>query len=176
LEIDLFADRLNSQLQQYASWKPDPDAIQVDAFLMDWSQVKGYAFPPFCLINRCLAKVRLEQATLVMVAPVWNAQVWYPQILGMLIEVPLLLPPLKDLLLSPKGQPHPLLQQGSLQLAAWKVSGSQKLIATFQSKLKLLSEMQEERELRKLMAVPGESGIAGAIYDRLIPFKPLWEL
>jgi hypothetical protein len=140
--VDLFVDRLNTQLQQYESWKPDPDAIQVDAFLIDWAQVKGYAFPPFCLINRCLAKIKSGTShNIVIVAPVWNAQVWYSQILGMLIEVPLLLPPLKD----------PI-------------------------KLKLLSEMQEERELRKLMAVPGESGIAGVIHDRLIPFKPLWEL
>lgn len=176
LEMDLFADRLNSQLEQYASWKPDPNAKQVDAFLMDWSQVKGYAFPPFCLINRCLAKIRLEEATIILVAPVWTAQVWYPQLLGMLAEEPMLLPPLSDLLLSPRGQPHPLLQQGNLQLAAWKVSGKRHLTLKFQNRLKPLSKMQGGEGLKKLMSAPGENGIAGVLLDKLIPFMHLWEL
>jgi hypothetical protein len=73
-QVDLFADRLNTQLQQYVSWRPDPNALQVDAFLMSWKDRKAYAFPPFCMIGRCLGKVRVEQATLVLIAPVWQTQ------------------------------------------------------------------------------------------------------
>ena len=40
----------------------------------------------------------------------------------MLVEPPVLLPPVKNLLESPKGLPHPLLETNSLMLAAWKVS------------------------------------------------------
>lgn len=63
LRIDLFADRLNTQLEKYASWKPDPGATQVDSFLMNWQNLEGYAFPPFCLIGRCLGKIRKEECT-----------------------------------------------------------------------------------------------------------------
>ena len=56
LEMDLFADRLNTQLQQYMSWRPDPQSKGTDAFQIPWQKIKGYAFPPFCLITRYLAK------------------------------------------------------------------------------------------------------------------------
>ena len=53
-EIDLFADRLNCQVDIFVSWKPDPAAETVDAFQVNWSQLKGYVFPPFALLGRCL--------------------------------------------------------------------------------------------------------------------------
>ena len=46
--IDLFASRLTAQLPRFVSWKPDPEAEAVDAFTLDWSQLRGCAFPPFC--------------------------------------------------------------------------------------------------------------------------------
>jgi hypothetical protein len=176
VEIDLFADRLNAQVNQYVSWKPDPAAVQVDAFEMNWRNLKGYMFPPFCLIGRCLGKVRKEQATLVLVAPVWTTQVWYPQLLSMLVEQPILFPPHPLLLTSPRGEPHPLVQEGNLTLAAWKVSGDHKKNKHFQQQLKTSLEMLEDQELEKLMGVPGRSGWAGACHDKLIPFKHLWNL
>ena len=36
--IDLFASRLNNQVQNYVSWFPDPNAQFVDAFSLNWSQ------------------------------------------------------------------------------------------------------------------------------------------
>ena len=45
----------------------------------DWSKVRGYAFPPFALVGRCLRQL-LDQyvSHLVLVAPVWLSQPWYP--------------------------------------------------------------------------------------------------
>jgi hypothetical protein len=174
LGIDLFADRLNTQLEKYCSWKPDPSAVQVDAFLMTWRDQNAYAFPPFCLVNRCLAKVRWEETTLIIVTPVWHTQVWYPHLLAMSVEEPLLLPPLPDLLKGPRGQIHPMLDQGHLRLAAWKVSGNQKLQSKFLKRLRPLSEIQSDWELKKLTTAPGTSGVAGVVRDKLIHFKPLW--
>jgi len=51
-----------------------------------------YAFPPFCLISSCLAKVREERAQIVLVTPIWQAQAWYPLLLQMSIEDPVLIP------------------------------------------------------------------------------------
>ena len=73
-EIDLFGDRLNCQMDRFISWKPDPAAEAVDAFQVSWRYLEGYAFPPFSMIGRCLAKVAQDQATLVMLAPTWNTE------------------------------------------------------------------------------------------------------
>ena len=109
-EVDMFADRLNRQKEIFYSWKPDPLAAATDAFMMPWGTLQGYMFPPFCLIGRCLAKIKKEEAKVVVVAPTWQAQPWFRQLLTMLVEPPVLLPPVKKLLESPKGLPHPLLE------------------------------------------------------------------
>ena len=102
-DIDLFADRLTTQKKVYVSWKPDPKALTTDAFTMQWADQKMYAFPPFCLVGLCLAKVRRDQASLTLIAPVWPAQTWYPTLLEMLVSAPILLPASEDLLhYSPK--------------------------------------------------------------------------
>lgn len=36
-DIDLFASRLNFKLERYVSWKPDPYALYIDAFTVDWT-------------------------------------------------------------------------------------------------------------------------------------------
>ena len=46
-EINLFAFRLNAQLERYASYRPDPHAVVVDAFSLIWGQEEFYAFSPF---------------------------------------------------------------------------------------------------------------------------------
>ena len=68
--IDLFACRLNKQLDCYASWKPDPEATYVDAFSITWGNHLFYAFPPFSLIARCLQKIVMEKSDIIIV-PMW---------------------------------------------------------------------------------------------------------
>ena len=55
-DIDLFASRLNAQVETYVAWKPPPMAKFVDAFTVDWLQFFFNGFPPFCLISRCVKK------------------------------------------------------------------------------------------------------------------------
>jgi len=50
--VDLFATRLNHQLKNYVSWRPDPGAMETNAFHISWTGLKGYAFPPFSLIRQ----------------------------------------------------------------------------------------------------------------------------
>ena len=123
--IDLFADRLNSQLPQFYSWKPDPFAIATDALLQDWSRGWNYhAFPPFCLIMRSLAKLHGAGGELILITPVCPTQAWHPRLLDKSVALPVLLPSFPDLLLSPRGERHPLLVNETLSLAAWHVSSS----------------------------------------------------
>ena len=75
LNIDLFASRLTTQLEQFVSWRPDPLAVHTDAFTLDWSTFRGYAFPQFALMGRCLNQIQSQHVThIVLVAPVWPAQ------------------------------------------------------------------------------------------------------
>ena len=67
-QIDLLITRLNHQLPEYVSWRPDPHAVAADAFEMRWVDFQGYANPPFSLVG---SKVIQEGCTIVLVAPVW---------------------------------------------------------------------------------------------------------
>ena len=73
------------------SWRPNPLGIYTDAFTLNWVIFRGYAFPPFALIGRCLQQVQNQRVEhLVLVAPVWPAQTWYPLLLELCVDFPLL--------------------------------------------------------------------------------------
>ena len=125
-EIDLFASRLCHQLPQYISWKPDPISIGTDAFQQPWNQKLCYAFPPFSLITRVLNKVSQEKVTeMLVVTPTWKTQPWYPRLLEMYIQHPLLLPTKKNLLKISQGENHPLIKNRSLKLTVLESFRSQ---------------------------------------------------
>ena len=58
--VDLFASRVNHQMPEFVSWRPEPGAIATDAFNIRWDFPLSYLFPPFCLIPMCLRKVMQE--------------------------------------------------------------------------------------------------------------------
>ena len=123
LEIDLFASRLIKQLPQLYSWRPDPEAQRTDAFNQDWSKMRGFANPPWCLIGHCLSQVKRQVARIVMITPLWTSQPWYPSILGMLEDFPRLLPERDDLVTLQSEQEF-IMSQGVSRLIAWPISGN----------------------------------------------------
>jgi len=94
-KVDLY-----HQLDHYVSWRLDPGARGTNVFHFSLKDLEGYAFPPFSLIGKCLQKVRQEQNTIVLVAPLWQNQTWYPMLLELMVELPLLLPD-QDILRDP---------------------------------------------------------------------------
>ncbi|XP_074643979.1 uncharacterized protein LOC141900830 [Tubulanus polymorphus] len=126
MEIDLFASKHNTQKEKYVSWKADPGAMAFDAFALHCGQLNAYLFPPFCLISRCLYKIRKDKACVTLVTPVWQTQPWYPVMLQLLVCPPVLLPAVPNLLTDVWGNVHPLVANRTLQLAAWRVSGQWK--------------------------------------------------
>ena len=124
IQVDLFADRLNHQLARYWSWHPDPHAEGVDALTTVWNSMRADAFPLFRLVHRILKKVQDERSELLLVAPVWGQQPWYPLLLQILTDQPVLIPMSQDLLKAPDGSLHPLCVNSRLVLAAWPVSGN----------------------------------------------------
>ena len=148
--VDWFADRLNAQVRKFVSWKPDPEAWQVDAFTMPWAKELGYALPPFCLIGRCLAKVQKDGAEMVLATPVWQTQPWFRRVLGMLTDFPMLLPQVPNLLMGPTGKSHPSMQSQQIWLAAWRISGDSGKQQGFQSKLQESWKMPGDQGLSPL--------------------------
>jgi hypothetical protein len=123
--IDLFASRLNAQMQRYMSFRPDPDAEVVDAFSVSWKDFEFYAFPPFSVIPRVLRKVQRDESSGVLVVPDWPTQPWYPVLMKLLVLEPVRLPCRKNLLHLPShpGQVHRLVQTKRLHLLVCKISG-----------------------------------------------------
>ena len=70
-EIDLFATLINCQFPQYVAYRPDPEAVAIDAFSIPWSGLKFYAFPSFSVIPSLLKKIQEDQAEGVCVLPSW---------------------------------------------------------------------------------------------------------
>lgn len=123
LDIDLFASRINAQLKTYVSFLPDPTAIAVDAFSLTWTVNKLYfGFPPFSLLGRVLQKLEEDRARMVLVAPLWTTQHWFPKMLRLLTSTPRILPNLQQLLYLPNRpqKEHPI---GKMRLIVCKLSG-----------------------------------------------------
>ena len=93
VEIDLFASAWNAQLPAFVSWIRQPLALTTNAFSLSWKKRLNYAFPPFSLIPRCLAKIRKEKASVVLVCPLWPSQAWFPLLLELASDIPRLLSP-----------------------------------------------------------------------------------
>ncbi|KZS22093.1 Uncharacterized protein APZ42_010981 [Daphnia magna] len=74
-DVDLFSASWNHQHDRFISWRPQPGAWAVNAFSKNWGEFKAYAFPPFSMISRCLAKVKAEEARLLLICPVWPSQI-----------------------------------------------------------------------------------------------------
>ena len=72
-DIDLFASRLNHQVQKYVAWRPDPYSWKTDAMQQSWDHQFLYAFPPFSLINKVLNKIQEDKVHLMLlITPTWH--------------------------------------------------------------------------------------------------------
>lgn len=122
--IDLFATRFNHRLPLFVSPVPDPSAIAADALSLNWSNLSVYAFPPFSILQRVLRKAREELPMMILIAPLWPAQPWYPDLLELAHGPPLEIAVRRDLLLQPRsGIRHP--NPGVLSLHAWRLCNPQ---------------------------------------------------
>ncbi|KZS13077.1 Uncharacterized protein APZ42_021816 [Daphnia magna] len=164
-KIDLFAANWNRQLDLFVSWKPQPEATAVDAFTLSWNELPGYAFPPFNLIFKCLSKIRKDKAELVLVAPVWQAQPWWPTIMELACQPPRIIRSSKELLRDPLGNPHPLLARGSLLLAAWMLSGVASKTKDFRTKWSSFLWEQTVKPHQLLTRAPGTVGSVEFLTD-----------
>ena len=80
-----------------------------------------YMFPPFPLLSKVVQKIRSTQvAEVILVAPWWPSQPWFPHLLCLCVEHPLFLPYCQDLL---SQQDQKYISDGkSFHLHIWRLS------------------------------------------------------
>lgn len=107
--IDLFASRINAQLKPFVSYRPDPEALHVNAFSICWKGYKFYAFPPFSCVGKVVQKVIHDNATGILVVPDWPNQPWYNLLMEITVHS-ILIPSSADQLFLPSNPTvrHPL--------------------------------------------------------------------
>lgn len=120
-DIDLFASSVNNKCPRFVSWFPDPLACAVDAFSLDWRDLRFYAFLPFILILRDLRKIISDKAEGILVVPWWPAQPWFPLFLQLRIGQSVHFAPDINMLSSPFSDCHPAWNR--ISLVAARLSG-----------------------------------------------------
>ena len=82
---------------------PDLLAWKHDTFQHPWDHLSASAFPPFALLRQVLSRVLLSTGfPLVLVAPLWPDKGWFADLWSWLVNKPLGLPRLWDLLVQPQ--------------------------------------------------------------------------
>ena len=120
--LDLFATAENRKLPVFCSRTHHPQAWATDALALSWDGFDAYAFPPFSVVHKVLLKMQSSRTRVLLVAPNWPRQPWFPLLLHMLTDLPVELPPVPDLVSQDRGRVfHPRVQD--LHLTAWRLSG-----------------------------------------------------
>ena len=165
-DIDLFASRLNHKTDKYISWKPDPFAIAVDAFTVNWSKFTPYIFAPFSLIAKILQKIEMDQVQdIIIIVPLWTTQPWFSKLLRLLTCCPVILPR------EPGNLTHPMMKEHALRnmtLAACRLSANSMKTADFLHRLRASSCHLGDRIHGSSITATSVSGYSFALKDTMI--------
>ncbi len=157
------------QVVKYISYQPDPQAVAVDAFLINWKDYDVfYAFPSFSLITQVLQKIQNQCATGLLIVPDWPTQIWYPKLMRMLVNYPVLIPSGEKLLhLSYKPtKVHPL--HKTMWPLACHLSGDVLKTKEFQSQLPSISSNHGEPLHKSSIASTSDNGRFSVIPEGFI--------
>ncbi len=121
-EVDLFATSENAHCPSFFSLSHSP--LEGDALTARWPTARLYAFPPIKILPLVLCKIREERASVILIAPNWPNQPWFPDLTELLIAPPWPIPVRKDMLSQVDGSvwhPNPELWN----LHVWLLQGCQ---------------------------------------------------
>ena len=170
---DLFPSRTSHQIPAYFVWKPDSTSKATGAPQQRWVNIYFHTFPRFRLIEWVLQKLRKKNVTAILISHHGKLDAWYSMLLYMPVRKPLLIPQTRKLLTDPFGKIYPLIQNQTLTLAAWKVSGKVWQYKAFQRGYPDLSQVFKEQTQFLLMNRPGVSGLACILKGKSIHFDVL---
>ena len=169
--IDLFASSRNFQIPTYFSWEADAQALGRDALNQDWSGLLAYAFPPFALIPRVLLKLSQTPSCLViLVAPMWPRQLWFPRLTELLVAEPVRLPLRPDLLSIPElRQKVSMHTVRTLHLTVWRISADPSLRRDFLTRLPISPCRQGEIRQDQLTLLDSNASVSGVPRRHVTP-------
>lgn len=170
--IDLFATRYNFKVRTFFSPVPDDLALGVDAFSHSWDGLLAYAFPPVAVVPELLRKFRQSDCQLVLVAPRWPKQHWYPDLLSRLIDHPREIPLSRHLLKQPRSSIYHL-NPGCYNLHVWRLSNKPSKLQEYLRRCPITSLDGTGNLPETCTTESGECSVAGVISNRLIPVLPL---
>ena len=96
--MDLFRPREEHEIGNIRLTHSGGDVWKVDSLVQNWNGLYVYVYPPTSLIRACLSKVRTENVEIVLIAPGWPNQEYFPDLLDLAIDFPITLPPVQKLL------------------------------------------------------------------------------
>ena len=113
--MDRFASRINKQIEEYISFRPDPYASHIDAFTINWNNMKGYMLPPCSVYQKYYSR---SKQTVMVVVSRWPTQSWFTIVVELSIKEPLLITPHPKNLVLPQDQLqiHPLAKNLTLMV------------------------------------------------------------
>ena len=122
--IDRFASMSTRQCKRYNSLHLDPWTEGVDALHQNnWASENNFVNPPFRLLSKILNHIRATESNATIIAPMWPAQPWYPELVNMAVHPPLKLPKTKHICLPIQSiTPEPM-KNARWRMYAWRVSG-----------------------------------------------------
>ena len=102
----------------------DPLSAGTDALLQSWDGLLACAFPPWSVLPRVLAKLRVSHRTLLtLIAQYWPQRPWFVDLLQLSVAPPVPLSASPDLLFQPRSRrSYPGLRR--LALHAWRLSSA----------------------------------------------------
>ena len=81
-ECDLFANRFNTQLDNFVSPFPDNLALATNALTIPWDRWESiYLFPPIPLLDEVVARLASYRGRGVLIAPLFAGATWFPNLL-----------------------------------------------------------------------------------------------
>ena len=144
IDIDLFASKGNCKNPVFISYVPEKDALAVNAFSVMWKYTLHYAFPPFSIIGRVIQKMCQDKAEMILVAPLFPSQPWFPTLLRQISGQSYVLPKSEKVLYLPGTPKQHKLKK--MRLGAFRLSGNASSVLAYQCKLQTSSCSHGDRQ------------------------------
>ena len=165
----------NHQTQVYISPCPYPNALALDALSIDWSSLPlAYGFPPMPILPKVLQKIRQSSVDIILVAPAWPTQSWFPDLLNLSMAAPLKIPVVPDLL-SQTVQRKTWMHRnpGMYNYHAWMLSGIPSKREAFLRRLPTESQSHNDLLPDPSTMGSGENSVLGVVGRKRFRSRPL---
>ena len=172
--IDLFAADQNHHLPTFCAWHLSKEAYVHDAFSLSWVNLNAYAYPPICLIPQVLKQMECHQCQVILIAPLWPRQAWFMRLLDLLVDIPMILSTVDNLLQQGRGHNrifHPNPQM--VCLTTWRLSSHKGAQEIFLRELRSWWKHPSERVRGRIISQSTADTQIGAIKGVCIPVEHL---